>query len=310
LIALLLPAVQAAREAARRMQCSNNLKQLGLGSLQHEAAHGWLPCEGWNGCWVGDPDRGFDGKQPGGWFYNTMPYVELGVMHDIGAGATDLQKRALWTNAAATPVAVMFCPTRRPPTVGPLNTYWQSHTLPLQNFNYSSTMRLAYGDYAIDGGPTLVSSPADPSPDGIVGIITETGTDSQGRTTYSRNIVKMADITDGTSNTYLIGEKYVDADTYDNAEDVGDSGCAYIGHDWSICRWTYYDPTTPSNSYSPMQDRSGSQSPYVFGSAHPVGLNMVFCDGSVHLIGYTIDSAIHALLGSRHDGEPIDGSKF
>src|SRR3954454_16603437 len=76
LVALLLPAIQAAREAARRSQCTNNLKQLSLGALNHEATFKAFPSSGLGYGWVGDPNYGSGRTQPGGWIYNVLPFIE------------------------------------------------------------------------------------------------------------------------------------------------------------------------------------------------------------------------------------------
>src|SRR5262245_15209869 len=86
LIGLLLPAVQAVREAAARIECANNLKQISLGILNHEASWKRYPTGGWGWGWVGDPDRGNDFRQPGGWVFNLLPYVEQDNLHRVGAG--------------------------------------------------------------------------------------------------------------------------------------------------------------------------------------------------------------------------------
>ena len=70
------------------MQCKNNLKQLALGCLNHEQATGRFPTGGWGWAWTGDADLGTAQRQPGGWIYNLLPYIEQRALHDLGrAGA-------------------------------------------------------------------------------------------------------------------------------------------------------------------------------------------------------------------------------
>src|SRR5687768_4642654 len=85
LIALLLPAVQAAREASRRSQCQNHLKQLSLAGMNFEGANGALPSGGWGWHWMGDPDAGYDKNQPGSWVYSLLPYLEQSGVRTIAA---------------------------------------------------------------------------------------------------------------------------------------------------------------------------------------------------------------------------------
>ena len=83
LVALLLPAVQSARESARQLECKNHVRQLALGALAHETASGRYPTGGWGWFWVGDADRGNDRHQPGGWIYNILPYIEQVNLHQM-----------------------------------------------------------------------------------------------------------------------------------------------------------------------------------------------------------------------------------
>ena len=315
LVALLLPAVQAAREAARQTQCKNNIKQLALGCLQHEQVNRFLPTGGWGSSWVCNPDDGFDGRQPGGWHFNILPYIEQQSLHDLGLGGNLVGIG----QTIATPLPIFNCPTRRKAIAYP-NVQQTSFTNLL-----GANMPLLVGrsDYAGCAGDTG-SSPegyncgADPysyaegvslsnwgwqntftgcdgGPYGVSGVICRHST------------CKLSSITDGVSNTYLIGEKYMDPDYYLDGLGPDDDQGWFIGYDYDVTRWTNYNDAL----CVPLQDMPGNGGwDHQFGSAHAEGFYMAMCDGSVHLMSYAISSRVHYCLGNRHDGMSIPGNSW
>ena len=114
LIALLLPAIQAAREAARRMQCRNNLKQIGTAAMTHYDRQRFYPSGGWGWDYIGDPDGGYGPKQTGGWAYNILPGLELLSLHDLGKGLSAAAKLQIARQLIQTPLTVFTCPSGHP----------------------------------------------------------------------------------------------------------------------------------------------------------------------------------------------------
>jgi prepilin-type N-terminal cleavage/methylation domain-containing protein/prepilin-type processing-associated H-X9-DG protein len=317
LIALLLPAVQAAREAARKAQCGNNLKQLALGCLTHEQQQGFLPTGGWGTSYAGDPDRGFGKKQPGSWMFNILPYVDQQPLHDLGLNANT----AGLTRCAATPVAAFNCPSRRP-----LKTYSYSSSF----CNTNKITAIARADYAANlgemsaGNGGLYSCPSGPpftnryawADARAVADWTETRGCGNTATLNATGVVyllstcKMADIIDGAGNTYLVGEKYITPDSYNDGTSGGDDTGWISGFDWDVARWVGNNILPVGNSWLPRQDTPGVSTYWVFGSAHADSFNMAFCDGSIRTISYSIDAETNRRLGNRKDGCTIDGKKL
>jgi len=312
LIALLLPAVQAAREAARRAQCANNLKQLALACLHHEQANKFLPTDGWGYCWAGEPTRGCDGRQPGGWLYNILPYMEQQALHDLGAGLTWNSAAAYVAKSqcAAMPLAAFICPTRR--RVIAYTFIWAGGGYNYCNVSPQPTL-LGRSDYAasggeIDGGGPYYIPRTLPEGDGVSAsqwADVYGGSNHCTGVFYVRSTTRIASITDGTSNTYLAGEKYCTPDHYLDGTDPQDDQGWNDGWDGDDTRWTSKAP-----DYLPWQDQPGFTHYLAFGSPHAGSLNMAFCDGSIRWINYSIDPEIHRRLGNRSDGLPVDGKTF
>ena len=93
LMSMTLPAIQAARESARRTLCRNNLRNQAMAAMLHLNHNKIYPTGGHGWTWVGDADKGFNSKQPGGWQYNILPYMEEVALHDLGKGLPDADKK-------------------------------------------------------------------------------------------------------------------------------------------------------------------------------------------------------------------------
>jgi prepilin-type N-terminal cleavage/methylation domain-containing protein/prepilin-type processing-associated H-X9-DG protein len=312
LVALLLPAIQAAREAARRTQCINNLKQLALGCQNHHDTHGHFPTGGWGWFWVGDPDRGFGKEQPGGWAYNLLPFFEQQALHDLGGdgdiNAIPRTQRESASLVVQQPIAMITCPSRRPSEgVFPMSTN-EGGTSGL--FNSLTPNNAGRSDYAINSGHAI--NELGQGPTSYAGAATFAWASDQPANrdlltgvSFERSTIGIRQIPDGTTNTYLIGEKHIFFDDYLTGKDRGDNETWCTGFNNDNFRIT--SRTNGTVEATPLSDstRTTDDNPYRFGSAHSGGVNMSLCDGSVTTISFDIDWQIHRNLGNREDGNPV-----
>ncbi|MFG0335940.1 MAG: DUF1559 domain-containing protein [Maioricimonas sp. JB049] len=295
LLALLLPAVQQVRASARRTQCRNHLRQIGLAFHNHESQYGRFPSNGWGFLWVGDPDRGTDEKQPGGWIYNLLPFVEQSALRDMGKGQTGTDRTAALGDLTEQPLPLFKCPARPAPQKGLHNPM-----LPPNNAEWR--VIVARTDYAVNEGDFITDTLMGPSTleEGDSGRYAWRDTTNATGISYQRSRVRFADIRDGASNTYLAGEKYVSRLHYQDEGDPGYDQSMYGGVDLDLNRWTIAPP-------EPDGEPVGIDPARQFGSAHRDGCHFVMCDGSVRQVSYSIDAEVHRSLGNRRDGLPLGG---
>jgi prepilin-type N-terminal cleavage/methylation domain-containing protein len=319
LMALLLPAVQGVRESARMVQCRNNLRQIGGAFTQHTSAHGHLPTGGWGWGWIGDPDRGFNHRQPGGWVFPVLPFMEQEPLYSLQAGRTSSTtptRAAAGAQLVSTPLAVFNCPSRRPAQNYP---HWRTSQ---GYFTASGTPTVAKSDYAANGGdrsfyPSSASSgllwqpncgnpdcgPASLPSDAELETFAQAANGASQPTgvVFVMSAITPASVLDGLSTTLLAGEKALNPDFYTTGQSAGDNEAMYVGVNAENIR--------AANWGGPAaQDRRGVDFHNAFGSAHAGQFATVRCDGSVHMLSYDIDATTYGRLANRRDGQAIDTS--
>jgi len=267
LVALLLPAVQSAREAARRTQCSNNLKQIGVACHNHHDTYQYLPGGGSDGphitCCNATERTGWS------WAFYLTPFMEQQAVFDE-------QDENI---VRKTVIPGYYCPTRRAAKI--YNNY-------------------AHCDYAGNGGDTVGN-------DGKHGAFIEQwdgqGKAEDNRETPADDRRRMADVEDGTSNTLLVAEKQVHSTTWGTAG--GDNEpWNNAGWDQDVVR---VGNTTPQPDKLHPDSSNGGNSFWSerFGGSHPGGLMTIRVDGSVDVVSFDVDPQVWLWFCTIRDGNAI-----
>ena len=293
LIALLLPAVQAAREAARRMQCTNNLKQLGLAIHGYHSTFSMFPIS--SSPYGAPPYNTHSPANGKGWIVSILPQLENQPLFDQflpgfagtfgpapgGPPSTGLMN-PLCSDALKTRLSVLECPSD--PSV-------QTTSTAALQYEFGWSIEMAQTSYkGVMGDPVLLASTSafeiGSSPCFGVGHCSGI----LYRDTYWDGGVSINQITDGTSNTLMVGE---------DIPEQNSCSAAYYGN----CD---YDSCSPPLNY--MDDSHGpTYWPNVFGfrSRHPGGANFCLADGSVCFLNQNIDGTLYRALSTKAGGEVV-----
>jgi prepilin-type N-terminal cleavage/methylation domain-containing protein len=302
LIALLVPAVQKVREAAARSQCVNNLKQMGIAVLSHHDTYKFFPSGGYGPSTTGG--RVFDNATPAdytnqgwGWCYQILPFMDQTPLWSLPAG----NEAAI----IATPMTWLYCPSRGRQQV---------------------VLNIAVSDYMGNGGSYGTWNSLVAPNNSLDGIFVPSPLTSNPKGTP----VNIALVTDGTSNTLLIGEKWL----FNGWYDVRTTGTGWCIDNEGWCNGWDNDTIGFSGTnnlyggYQTTNPYAGSQNEYVvvpmpdtteypdtakswqcglnFGSAHAGGFGCLLCDGTVRWVAYGIDPTVWHNLCARNDNQAID----
>ena len=270
LVGMLLPAVQAMRESGRRTQCKNNLHQLGMAAISHNALYGYYPSSGWGANWSADsymgtvnpapfPATGLGANQPGGWLYNILPQLDMGTIHNLSGGTLATRVIILGKIRGAYQT-IFICPSRRRP-----NTDYPG-TVPTTTNATAAVTSYAKTDYAACSGSIIPPSLVPPN---TTSSIADSGTAFNGVSFY-RSHIRVQDITDGLSQTLFAAEKYMNPHHYFDGQAQSDNNSAFDGFGTQVNRFVPPPPggtPTPAGAYpQPVRD-GGRRHPMIRRSA-------------------------------------------
>jgi prepilin-type processing-associated H-X9-DG protein len=281
LVALLLPAVQAAREAARRMSCSNNVKQLALSLHNYENVHRKFPF-GWN-------------THGTLWSAMILPFIEQSNLYSTLQFAENRNwdtSGSANASALSQHISIARCPSMRLP----------------EQMTYNGVRDRVPTSYRGNGGNEVTSDDT--------GTITIPGTKSfemqnLNGVFFGCSAIRFGDISDGTSHTVAIGESHTDPDFIKDAQgmdwwfigspqiDPCDCRGGNGGTEFSEAAGSFYPPL---NTQILNPAAHGHLMELAFGSYHSGGAQFGLCDGSVHYLSDNIDLRVYHNLGARNDG--------
>jgi len=247
LIGLLLPAVQKIREAANRISCTNNLKQIGLGCHNHHDTYQYFPHAGSDGpnkdCCNANTRVGWT------WMFHLTPFIE---QENVYKNPTD-------SVVASTAIKIYYCPSRRQPA----------------KYGSASTARC---DYAGNGGRNMAE-------EGLNGVFVRQWRNPSTAKPVDAPVEQfrtIADIIDGTTNTVMVGEKQCHATVLGSA---GGDNEPWNNSGWDQDHVRFGEAVPQADELHPNNTQPTFWS-VRFGSSHPGGFNAVMADGSVRFIRY------------------------
>ena len=278
LVALLLPAVQQAREASRRAQCKNNLKQMSLAMQNHHDTYKIFPTGGhhwsWHATYTSDGSPHIAPRQRMGWGFQILPFID---QHQLWQGkeANPIDRSVAAIRAS---LPTFIYPTRRGQQPLPPHPDWYSHPS-----NSGQTYPHGPTDYA---GCNLENN----------GIVIRTT--FNGGWYNDQGPIRIKNVKDGTANTILLGEKRLNAKFIYGYQTDDNEGYT-CGWDHDVMRSSTRQPRI--DHFHPTSAWGENR----FGSGHAGGFHAAFADGRVAQLNYSIDLSVFTALGTRWGNEPL-----